>query len=726
MKKILHIVLCFVGFSTFSQTEKPDTNQVQTKHPYQSLSLGEAINTTEYAELNPVISPDGNILYFERLNHPENNYGVHGSQDIWYSEKDSYGEWMQAKRMPNNVNSARYNVVFSVLDNGYTLLVSGVYSKNGKWKKRGLSETHKVADYWSNPKAIKVKGLQRKNKGQAFDAFMSVDKKVLMMSFSKHLNRKKTDLFVSIKKEGKNKWSSPKKVKPMKHASSIEQAPCISPDGDTLYFSTNYSFDDFPSGGKKDYSIYYCVRKDESFRHWTQPKYLDKNINTDKYESDFMIDNTGEIAYFVSDFKGSADIYSVRLFENEPYVLLKGQVMNMFKNAPLEKEASYKIVIRQKVISSPEDYEKGIQNLPTEEALEVDTIMQGEELSSFIVKLPFGKVYELEVESQNFNTAPIIIDTYKDNEHRIVNQNLFVKPLDYALVKGTILDKKNNLVLVDSLMKKISISVNGLAYDSALVNADGTYEMKLSLREKYDIQANLEGYNSIQATVDLSGYENFTTIEQSLYLKKQEDNFAYVKASIFTKDEKSFTKEYTLFLNDKKYTDFIEKSTNQFYVKLALDKLYELRIEAKDHIRVYDSLNFVGQKERIELTPKFYLTEIKVGEKVKLDHIYFDLGKATLQASSFNELDHVVSLLKDHPTMKIEIGGHTDNKGSAKFNTKLSNNRAKSVAEYLVSKGIDLKRVTSKGYGFEKPVATNDTEFGRQQNRRVEFTILEK
>jgi outer membrane protein OmpA-like peptidoglycan-associated protein len=84
----------------------------------------------------------------------------------------------------------------------------------------------------------------------------------------------------------------------------------------------------------------------------------------------------------------------------------------------------------------------------------------------------------------------------------------------------------------------------------------------------------------------------------------------------------------------------------------------------------------------------------------------------------------LVSLLKAYPDMRIEIGGHTDAKGSDSYNLRLSENRAKSVVDYLVSKGLSENRLQYKGYGKMKPIDTNDTEEGRAKNRRVEFKII--
>jgi len=85
-----------------------------------------------------------------------------------------------------------------------------------------------------------------------------------------------------------------------------------------------------------------------------------------------------------------------------------------------------------------------------------------------------------------------------------------------------------------------------------------------------------------------------------------------------------------------------------------------------------------------------------------------------------------LKFMQSNPTMRMEISGHTDNTGSLKVNTKLSQSRAESVVDWLVERGIDASRLDAKGYAFDQPIASNDTAEGRQQNRRVEFKILSK
>lgn len=108
------------------------------------------------------------------------------------------------------------------------------------------------------------------------------------------------------------------------------------------------------------------------------------------------------------------------------------------------------------------------------------------------------------------------------------------------------------------------------------------------------------------------------------------------------------------------------------------------------------------------------------GLNIQLE-VLFDSGKATIKAESSAELDNFVDFLKEVPSVKGVMEGHTDSQGADAFNQKLSERRAEAVKAYVVSKGISASRITAKGYGEAKPVADNTTAEGRQQNRRVVF-----
>ena len=120
------------------------------------------------------------------------------------------------------------------------------------------------------------------------------------------------------------------------------------------------------------------------------------------------------------------------------------------------------------------------------------------------------------------------------------------------------------------------------------------------------------------------------------------------------------------------------------------------------------------------------LKPISVGEKIVLRNVFYKTDSFTLDHSSRVELDKIVTFMQANPTLQTEIGGHTDNTGTGLYNEKLSEQRAKTVVEYLWKTGISEERIRYRGYGMGQPVSSNDTEEGRARNRRTELKILRK
>ncbi|WBA40424.1 OmpA family protein [Hymenobacter canadensis] len=127
-----------------------------------------------------------------------------------------------------------------------------------------------------------------------------------------------------------------------------------------------------------------------------------------------------------------------------------------------------------------------------------------------------------------------------------------------------------------------------------------------------------------------------------------------------------------------------------------------------------------------EVVKDIQLKKLDVGVKVVLNNIFFDFDKATLRKESTGELERLQKLLTETPALRLEISGHTDNVGNAAYNKDLSQRRAKTVVDYLVTKGVAKDRLTFAGYGDTQPVAPNTTKAGRQQNRRTEFKVTGK
>ncbi len=166
------------------------------------------------------------------------------------------------------------------------------------------------------------------------------------------------------------------------------------------------------------------------------------------------------------------------------------------------------------------------------------------------------------------------------------------------------------------------------------------------------------------------------------------------------------------------------KLTGEFLFCLQGNKNYALNVSCEGYLFYSENFSLKAHSLTEPLKLDVPLNPILEGEKAVLRNVFFDVDKFDLKPESKTELDKLIQLLKANPRMKIEVGGHTDNTGVKQKNIELSNNRAKSVANYLVANGIEANRLTYKGYADTQPIADNKTEVGRRQNRRTEFKII--
>ena len=155
-------------------------------------------------------------------------------------------------------------------------------------------------------------------------------------------------------------------------------------------------------------------------------------------------------------------------------------------------------------------------------------------------------------------------------------------------------------------------------------------------------------------------------------------------------------------------------STGRYLVSLPSGKNYGLAVKATGYLFHSENFDLPDTAQYQEIEKEIALKKMEVGSKIVLRNIFFDFNKSTLRPESNAELQNLLTLMTENPKLKIEISGHTDNIGSAAYNQKLSESRAQSVVNFLLGKGIDKSRLTFAGYGFDQPIAPNDTEESRQ------------
>jgi len=166
-------------------------------------------------------------------------------------------------------------------------------------------------------------------------------------------------------------------------------------------------------------------------------------------------------------------------------------------------------------------------------------------------------------------------------------------------------------------------------------------------------------------------------------------------------------------------------ATGKYLISLPAGKNYGIAVTAPGY--AFHSENFIVEENMgyREVRKDIGLNRYKAGTTIILRNIFFDFNKATLRPESKVELERVYTILTENPRMKVRIAGHTDNIGSEEYNQRLSEARAKAVYDYLISRGISADRLSYIGYGESRPIDTNETSEGRQNNRRVELEIIE-
>ena len=373
------------------------TSAALAQNNFTAQPLPKTVNS-EYNDFNPVISPDGKIIYFTRASHPENShnprkaFGPADSEDIWFSNYQKDGTWSTAERLPAPFNTGVYNGLHSISEDGEIFLINGVYDKKNRWIKRGLSVCTKADNGWTNPVELKVVGKLKKNKGIASNAFMTTDEQLLFLSYANNYGGKKQNLYVSI--NNGDYFSKPIKLpKTVNTRKFKEEAPFYDSALQRLYFSSNR---ENAAKGKDGMNIYYTQPSDKTFTSWSAPTRFSGTEGSATWESYYKLNHKGSWAYFASDKNspGAADIYRIKIFEENPFVEVSGQVRDIATNLALPSKYKFKILANN---------------------TEVDSIKINPDDATFVMKLPLGKKYILQADSKNHVA---ILDTVDATGHK--------------------------------------------------------------------------------------------------------------------------------------------------------------------------------------------------------------------------------------------------------------------------------------------------------------------
>ena len=254
----------------------------------------------------------------------------------------------------------------------------------------------------------------------------------------------------------------------------------------------------------------------------------------------------------------------------------------------------------------------------------------------------------------------------------------------------------------------------------------GKFKIDAEYRSKYVIVANKNGYfqKEVSVMTDSDPLEDIV-VEMTKYDYAAEGVVMHGETEQPLADAKVMLYDG----NDQLLEELTTSETGKYAFALKPESDYRLRVEKEGFFKQSARISTKGKPSAIIHTD-FRLFPLDVGQVVRLDNIYYDYNKWNIRPDAAIELDKLVQTLNDNPTVKIELSSHTDCRGKDAYNASLSEKRAKSAVDYVISKGIAKARVTSKGYGesvpFAKCVCEKCSEDEHQSNRRTEFKVLSK
>jgi outer membrane protein OmpA-like peptidoglycan-associated protein/Tol biopolymer transport system component len=707
-------------------------------------NMGAKINSA-FSEHSPVISANDTVLLYT-ARRPESlgaNPATHFYDEDIYVSYNRNGSWTEGVNIDRPVNASGHDATISLSADGKNLYLYRHKKAGGLY----VTKFNETKRQWDEPRAV-----QRPLNSKYYEASIcqSADSSMLFFTSDRPNGFGGRDIYM-VKSTGKNSWSEPINLGPTVNTPFDEDAPYFHPDGKTLYYSSNG-----PSsiGG---FDIFVTEMTSDSATGWLTPLNMGAPVNTPDDDIYFVLSGTGKSGYYSSGMEGGLgekDIYNIQ-FPYYPYprryhvVELAGLIQDV--NTLDTLKAWVKLV-----------------DIATDKVL--DSVYTGSDSARYYFILEPERSYSLSVQADGyFPTSERLITPRLSDEDIFLVKNMFLdKPVAkvppaptpaipdfqniyYDFDKDFIRDDAAAELdrLVDFLLANPACKVEVLSHTDWF--GTYSYNVDLSLRRAKNAKRYLIDHG-VQASRVSTGHfsEN-----QPLDSNTDDTGRQYNRRSEFRvyQDQK-------LLLATKKLRNGVQAvrvdhttpkgeagfDNPQESVSTAAtspgtqnDDMPVQIPTGKDALK--DDAPPTGKDALKDATPPTgkdalknpidapVAVEADVMAAVKgldLHHIYFDFDKSDLRSLSNEQLERVLGVLKQYKDLRIEVYGHTDAKGSVTYNQALSSRRATAAYDYLTRQGADNVEIVLRAESELQPIDSNDSATGRQNNRRVEFTILYK
>lgn len=500
-----------------------------------------------------------------------------------------------------------------------------------------------------------------------------------------------------VQRKGDKRFTKPRNMGPTINSTGDEEAVFVTPDGQTLYFSSN----GHPGMGGFDI---YRIEKDETGT-WGKPINMGYPINSPGDELFYHPTADSTLAFFATKRQGGFGGLDIYLIKKDPRI-------------PFELSGIVTDKATGRVLPALVTLYSNIDQLPAGSAY-VDTLA-----FKYILNMDDGGDFYIQADAPGYRSVTESFESPKERYSKVSRNFSLEKLLFPYTLWGTISNEKTGTPVQAELLFK-PLNKDTVIYRVVSNAQTGFYSITFEDKTNLAMEVIAQDFFGHKENLMLrneqksSGEKNITlTRSISTYtitgVVREEQTMNHLPALIRVYQP-----------NNQTPLQSVKADIETGKYELNFDNTGPFLLEVTAEGYFFQNMNLHFHPDSMLMVKNFDLQKIKTGARIVIANILFNTGNATLRAESYGELNKLVNLLRENPQVRIEVSGHTDNVGSAAVNKKLSRSRALSVKNYLVSQGISGDRVDFEGYGFDRPIAPNETAEGRAANRRVEIEVLD-
>lgn len=657
---------------------------VEDSLPYFITNLGASVNSY-YDEYSPVLVDGSNILYYT-TRQPEKS-----------TNKKLNRKSTEEKIKKTNFNiEGNTNAVFDAkLNKKGNVSIAGKNNETGDIFKKQLGKIYAVRVRGNRVGKKLVRGSVNRKTTHISSLSVSKTGEAAFIS-DKNKFRNGYDLFLAgdaSRARVSRGYAAPETI----NTKFDERSVSFSADGKTMFFSSN------GHNGFGGYDIYKVEKRSDGT--WSDPINLGYPINSAADEMFYHPTSNPDVAIIASNRQGSfggLDLFQVVKDNRIPFSIW-GDVSDIENNKAVVSKVS-------------------IIDRSTNETL---ADAESNELSGeYSISLEDVGDYLIQVEADGYLVATDYIEMPHVRHSQIRKDFQLTRLASPFTFYGNVANAASNDPIVGEVVVK-SLEKDSIIGRSLTRSTDGGYS--ITVGDKYNV-------------IITASANNFFSKADTFMLRdssddKFENNFRLVRSKIDyivtglikdAEDQTPIAASLAFFepgAENSIYTLNADTISGKYVATLDEQGPFILEVNAEGYFFANLPIVFTGDSTLIIRDVE--LQKMSKGTKIVVENILFDTGKATLLSQSFVELNKLGKLLLENKDIRIEVSGHTDNTGSASVNKRLSRNRAESVRNYLIEQGVDGMRLQFEGYGFDRPIESNDTPQGRAANRRVEIEVIE-